>query len=148
VDYAAMYHSLEVRLPFLDSELVRWALQLPDSFRINGGVRKRILRDAFAPNLPKQIVTRRKVGFLLPIRRWFQSGRLRDQFEELVGQQTRFDRETIGALLKQHETGAADNSVLLWALFVYLRWSAVLPRWAQHAAPPQRVVKVTREGQQ
>lgn len=147
VDYAAMFHSLEVRLPFLDSELVQWVLQLPDSFRINSGVRKRILRDAFAPDLPKQILTRRKMGFLLPIRRWFQSGRLRDQFEELVGQQTRFDRKTIAALLKRHETGAADNSVLLWALFVYLRWSAVVPGWARHTAPSQRVVKVNREGQ-
>lgn len=147
VDYAAMYHSLEVRLPFLDSELVHWVLQLPASFRINGGERKRILRDAFAPVLPPEILTRRKMGFLLPIRRWFRTGRLREQFGGLVARQTRFDVATIGRLLDQHSKGAADHSVLLWALYVYLRWSATVPEWARHAAPPKWSAKVTWGGQ-
>lgn len=146
VDYAAMYHSLEVRLPYLDSDLVRWVLQLPDDYRLGGGVRKRILRDAFAADLPARILTRRKMGFLLPIRRWFRAGRLRDQLEGLLERQTRFDSATIRGAIDRHVSGAEDNSVLLWALYVYLRWSDNVRRWARHAVPPQLAATMTKEG--
>ncbi|EKV25910.1 Asparagine synthetase [Caenispirillum salinarum AK4] len=134
VDYAAMYHSIEVRLPFLDSALAAWALALPDDFRMHGGVRKRILRDAFAEDLPRDILTRRKMGFLLPVRRWFRQGRLRDELEGLLARQTGLDGSVARAALDRHAAGAEDNSVLLWALYAYLRWQGSLGRWAGHAA--------------
>lgn len=135
VDYAAMYHSLEIRLPYLDSGLVSWTLGLPDHFRLQGAVRKRILRDAFAADLPEQILSRRKMGFLLPIRRWFRGGRLRDELAALLQQQGRLDTTAVDALLARHAGGAEDNSVLLWALYVYLRWQANIGQWAAHVAP-------------
>lgn len=136
VDYAAMLSSIEVRLPYLDSGLVHWALVLPDGFRLSGGIRKRILRDAFADLLPEAILTRGKKGFLLPIRSWFRAGGLRDELEAMLGRQEAFDRREIGAILARHAAGAADNSVFLWALYVYLRWRGNLARWATHAARP------------
>ncbi len=57
VDIAAMMFGIEGRLPYLDSGLVAFALSLPESFLIKGGVRKRILRDAFAADLPPEILT-------------------------------------------------------------------------------------------
>ncbi|KPK56523.1 MAG: hypothetical protein AMS22_00840 [Thiotrichales bacterium SG8_50] len=149
VDYASMYSSVEVRLPYLDSGLVQWALALPDDFRMFGGIRKRILRDAFAADLPQQVLTRRKMGFLLPIRRWFRNGRLRDELETLLSRQTRFDREAAGRILARHAAEIADNSVLLWALYVYLRWRDNLARWAAHVAPVEHraaVVRASAEG--
>ncbi len=149
VDYAAMYSSIEVRLPYLDSDLVHWALALPDDFRMLGGIRKRILRDAFAADLPQQVLSRRKMGFLLPIRRWFRKGRLRDELEALLASQTRFDREAADGILARHATGIADDSVLLWALYVYLRWRSNLTRWARHVAPDEHrtaVIRVAAEG--
>lgn len=135
VDYAAMYHSLEIRLPYLDSGLVSWALALPDHFRLQGGVRKRILRDAFAVDLPEQILSRRKMGFLLPIRRWFRGGRLRDELAALLQRQCRVDPAAVEAVLARHASGVEDNSVLLWALYVYLRWHANIGNWESHVAP-------------
>lgn len=144
VDYAAMVHSLEVRLPFLDSELVHWALALPDNYRLNGGVRKRILRDAFVDMLPAQIMSRGKMGFLLPIRRWFQNGQLRAELEGLLNMQTRFDRALVHKLIAEHAAGQADHSVLLWSLYVYLRWHRRLTVWASHVALEYERVAVRR----
>ena len=122
VDYASMAHGLEVRLPFLDSKLVHWALRQPEVFRMKGKVRKRILKDAFGDILPNELINRRKQGFLLPLRNWFKSGQVNLNLRDLLDGQDRFSKKTVIALLKLHESGRADYSVLLWALYVYLIW--------------------------
>lgn len=122
VDIASMMFSIEARLPYLDSELVAFALSLPDEFRIKGRVRKRILRDAFLDDLPAEILQRRKMGFLMPIRQWFRAGPLRDCLVDLTRTQNCFDCGVVDRLVEEHRIGRADHSVLLWALLVYLRW--------------------------
>lgn len=144
VDYAAMVHGLEVRSPFLDSQLVHWALALPDSYRFSGGVRKRILRDAFAGMLPQRVMTRGKMGFLLPIRQWFRNGQLRNELEALLAGQTRFNRASAQRLIADHAAGGADHSVLLWSMYVYLRWRNRLKHWATHAATESEHSSVSR----
>lgn len=134
VDHAAMFHSIEVRLPFLDSNLVHWALGLPDEYRLSGRTRKRILRDAFADVLPEMVLTRGKMGFLLPIRRWFRDGRLRDELEAMLSVQTVLDRNAARVVLGEHAAGKADHSVLLWSMYVYLHWLSRIPVWAAHRA--------------
>jgi asparagine synthase (glutamine-hydrolysing) len=132
VDHAAMFHGLEVRLPFLDSKLVHWALGLPDEYRLSGRTRKRILRDAFADVLPKMLLTRGKMGFLLPIRRWFRVGRLRDELDEMLNAQTVLNRKVARSVLSEHAAGRADHSVLLWSMYVYLRWLGMISVWGSH----------------
>jgi asparagine synthase (glutamine-hydrolysing) len=132
VDHAAMFHGLEVRLPFLDSKLVHWALGLPDEYRLSGRTRKRILRDAFADILPEMVLTRGKMGFLLPIRRWFREGRLRHELDAMLSAQTVLDRKVGLSVLGEHVARRADHSVLLWSMYVYLRWLSRLPVWASH----------------
>lgn len=134
VDHAAMFHGLEVRLPFLDSKLVHWALSLPDEYRLSGRTRKRILRDAFADVLPQMVLKRGKMGFLLPIRRWFREGRLRNELEAMLSAQTVLDRKIARSVLSEHAAGRADHSVLLWSMYVYLRWLARISVWASHRA--------------
>lgn len=144
VDYASMVHGLEVRLPFLDSQLVQWAVALPDSYRLHGRVRKRILRDAFAHALPSEIMTRGKMGFLLPIRRWFRDGRLRAELETLLRSQTRFDRVRAQTLINEHAARRADHSVLLWSLYVYLYWQERLGIWANYTADEHEQATIHR----
>jgi asparagine synthase (glutamine-hydrolysing) len=132
VDYASMFYSLEVRLPFLDSNLVHWALGLPDEYRLKGRIRKRILRDAFVDILPEMVLKRGKMGFLLPIRQWFREGRLRDELDALLRTQTVIDRNIGLSILSDHVKGLTDHSVLLWSIFVYLHWRRRLPSWSMH----------------
>ena len=65
VDLMSMANSLEVRVPFLDYEVVNFAFSLPDSYKINANGRKRILRDAFRDFLPEALYNRRGYGKLL-----------------------------------------------------------------------------------
>ena len=122
VDYASMFHSLEVRLPYLDRNLVAKALGLPDAYKMRGLERKRILRKAFEDQLPRSVLKRPKRGFLLPLRSWFRQGLLRDQLVDMAGTEQGVDRAALHVLLSQHQRGDADHSVLLWATFVYLQW--------------------------
>jgi asparagine synthase (glutamine-hydrolysing) len=123
VDLASMQHGLEVRLPFLDSGLVEFALSLPPEFLIKRGVRKRILREAFRDDLPPEILTRGKKGFLLPIRKWMKSGRMREELLELAKKLSALDGSTIERFSSEHRSGLVDHSQLLWACYVFLKWS-------------------------
>jgi asparagine synthase (glutamine-hydrolysing) len=70
VDTASMRHSLEVRVPMLDEELIEFGLTLPHRFRVKGRVGKRVLREIAAKNLPAHVAVRRKHGFEVPVDRW------------------------------------------------------------------------------
>src|SRR6185437_16420512 len=76
VDRASMMHSLEVRAPFLDVELVNFVRKLPASVKLRGSQTKWILKRALEPVLPKDILYRSKKGFGVPIGQWFRSGSL------------------------------------------------------------------------
>jgi asparagine synthase (glutamine-hydrolysing) len=124
VDLASMQHGLEVRLPFLDSALVEYALNLPEEFLISGAVRKHILREAFRDQLPGEILTRGKKGFLLPIREWMRKGRMRNELVDLARGQTILDSGAIDGFVREHGSGSVDHSQLLWACYVFLKWKA------------------------
>lgn len=128
VDYASMFHSLEVRLPYLETRLVETVLSFPDSYKIQGRRRKRVLRDAFSTLLPESVLNRRKQGFLLPLRRWFRKGILNEKLRRLIEEQTIFDRCLLRRRLADHAIGKMDNSVFLWSLFVFLYWREVQAR--------------------
>lgn len=76
VDRASMLHSLEVRAPFLDIDLVDFLRRLPAGMKLRGGTSKHILRRAAQPLLPAAVLTRSKQGFGVPIGRWLQEGRV------------------------------------------------------------------------
>src|SRR5699024_10210155 len=77
VDRASMAHGLEVRVPFLDHELVTWAAELPPEMKLCRGQGKRVLKRAFSGVLPADILYRRKMGFSVPLAAWFR-GPLRE----------------------------------------------------------------------
>jgi len=146
VDYAAMMHGLEVRLPFLDSNIVEFALKLPDRYKIYGKVRKKILKDAFSDVLPPSITGRSKKGFLLPIRSWFRDGNIREDLIDLVESQNQIDSKECDILLQEHSSGKYDHSVFLWSIYVYLKWKSQVKYWIEHKAPGCRSVTVDEYG--
>ncbi len=121
VDRCSMLNSLEVRSPFMDHELVRFAAGLSTKRLLQGGG-KRMLREAFAKDLPWFVFKRKKMGFAVPIGEWFR-GPLRDMLRDYlfakdsVASRT-FKKLPLQTLVDDHERGRADHSQRLFALLM------------------------------
>jgi asparagine synthase (glutamine-hydrolysing) len=121
-DLASMAHSLELRSPFLDHEVVALGLALPDSLKTRGREGKVALRQAFAADLPTEVAGRGKTGFGVPLGRWFRSD-LRDVAHDLLSRDRGWFRpETVRRLLDEHESGRADHGHRLWCLLMLELW--------------------------
>jgi asparagine synthase (glutamine-hydrolysing) len=129
-DLASMAHSLELRSPLLDHEVLELGVSLPDSMR-----GKQALRQAFAADLPPEVVRRRKTGFGVPISRWFR-GELRELAADLLLEQRTRDRGQLSPaalkrLLDEHVSGRADHGHRLWCLVMLELWQR---RWVDTPA--------------
>jgi asparagine synthase (glutamine-hydrolysing) len=129
-DLASMAHSLELRAPFLDHEVLTLGLSLPDSLKVRGLRGKVALRRAFAEVLPPELVTRGKAGFGLPLARWFR-GELRGPARDLLLGEGLFRRTEVERLLSEHDAGA-DHGHRLWCLLVLELWRRA---WVDASAP-------------
>ncbi len=114
VDRASMAHSLEVRAPFLDIEVVDFVRKLPTHWKLRGGRTKALLKSALAPLLPANILHRRKKGFGVPIGSWFRSGSLELPQTLPAGLNSRVLREKAAA----HMSGKNDERAFLWNAYV------------------------------
>ncbi|MDB5293118.1 MAG: asnB 3, partial [Phycisphaerales bacterium] len=130
VDRASMLHALEVRSPFMDHELVEFAAGLTTDQLLKGGP-KRMLREAFAADLPAWVFKRKKMGFAVPIGDWFRGelrGMLRDHlFAADSFAMGHFNRPVVERLVEEHETGRADHSQRLYALLMLELWWCMAP---------------------
>lgn len=122
VDRASMAHALEVRVPVLDHRLVEWACSLPPELKLRGMEGKWILKKAMEPWLPHEILYRPKMGFAVPLARWFR-GPLRDRVRAallgpVLGDAGLVDRATVAALVDDHLAGRRDHSAAIWALLM------------------------------
>jgi asparagine synthase (glutamine-hydrolysing) len=120
VDRMAMAHGLEVRSPFLDHELVEFALRLPRATRVRGMSRKRAIKAAAADLLPPEILDRRKRGFGVPLDRWFRTD-LRAYVDSTLGAPDARVRAHVAGgplddLLAEHLGGVANHGHRLWSL--------------------------------
>ncbi len=125
-DRAGMAHGLEVRAPFLDIDLVNFALTLPTEYKLHGRTGKYILKEMMKGYLPQHIISRKKKGFNIPIGAWIR-GELKDVFHEtlLEGSLIKsglFKRDGLAILLESHLNGTRDNRKKLWTLFVLALW--------------------------
>ena len=134
VDLMSMQHALEVRVPFLDHELVAFANSLPEHFKVNGKRKKMILQDTFRDLLPEKIYNRPKHGFEVPLLNW-QRNQLKSDIEnkwldaDLIAQQELFDWEGILKLKKKlFSSNPGDSHAHVWALIVFQEW------WQQYIA--------------
>jgi len=125
-DRLSMAHSLELRVPFLDPRVADFALALPTHLKVRGFAKKRLLRRALAPLLPKEILNGRKQGFSIPIAAWLR-GPLEPFAREALspatlGRQGCLDPATVTALLDRHCAGREDHSRQLWGLMALTLW--------------------------
>ena len=121
-DLASMAHSLELRSPFLDHEVVSLGLALPDSLKVRGREGKVALRRAFADLLPAEVTARGKTGFGVPLGRWFRSD-LRELAHDLLPSDRGWFRpEAVRRLLDEHGSGRADHGHRLWCLLMLELW--------------------------
>jgi asparagine synthase (glutamine-hydrolysing) len=128
VDRMSMAHGLEVRSPFLDTQLVELSRRLPDRVKIRGASLKHVLKRAMRDDLPHAILRRRKRGFGVPLDRWFRQD-LRAYMEGRLGtSQSRVrayvDGTAVDSLIAEHESGQRDHGHALWSLLtleIFLR---------------------------
>ena len=122
-DRSSMLHSLEVRAPLLDNDLVAYAATLPDHLKRRFGL-KWILKRAFRDLVPEEILSRKKMGFGVPLGAWFRgelSTYLRDHFTNARLFEY-LDRAYVDALVRDHMQGRADHSQRLWLLLTLEIW--------------------------
>jgi asparagine synthase (glutamine-hydrolysing) len=125
-DRASMAHSLEARVPYLDPLVAGLAQALPTRLKVSGLRKKRLLRKAAAPLLPRRIVYGRKRGFSIPAAAWLR-GELepfaRDVLSaETLRRQAFFRPEPVTRLLDRHVAGSEDLSRQLWGLLGFTLW--------------------------
>jgi asparagine synthase (glutamine-hydrolysing) len=125
VDRASMLHALEVRSPFMDHELVEFAAGLTTDQLLKGGP-KRMLREAFADDLPAWVFKRKKMGFAVPIGEWFR-GELRPMLRDSLFASDafgrhHFDMKVVERLVDEHEKQTVDHSQRLYALLMLELW--------------------------
>ncbi len=123
VDRASMAHALEVREPLMDHPLVEWLATLPTNLKVRQNETKWILKKAMEPHLPHNIMYRPKMGFAVPLARWFR-GPLRDRVRQAVlhGELEGtgfFDRGYLQRLVDDHISGRRDYSQPLWSLMMF-----------------------------
>jgi asparagine synthase (glutamine-hydrolysing) len=128
VDMASMAHSLECRGPFLDHRVVELAAAMPldRKLRFRPGRSKIVLKRAFAELLPKPIKTRRKMGFGVPVGRWFQA-ELKQELQAILLDRSTVDRglfrpNSVRTLVSEHVEGRREHGHRLWALLMLELW--------------------------
>ena len=127
VDRMSMAHGLEVRVPFLDRELVEFAARLPYGFKIKGLTSKYILKRAFGNLLPPEVKRQRKQGFTIPIADWLRGPLaatargmlLSDRFREREW----FEPSFVAWMLESHRCGAQNFGHRIWSLVVLEAWA-------------------------
>ena len=123
VDRASMAHSLEVRAPLMDYSLVEWLATLPSGLKVQGSEGKYLFKKAMEPLLPNEVLYRPKMGFAVPLARWFR-GPLKARVREAVLGETlaatgMFSRDYLQHLVDAHQSGARDYSSPLWTLLMF-----------------------------
>ena len=129
IDIATMANSLEARVPFLDHKFMELVAGIPPCLKLKGTVTKYILKETFQEFLPEAIFKRKKMGFGVPVSRWFRN-ELKDYvYEILLDPRTLnrgyFRREGIERLLNDHIAARYDHSSQIWALLFLEIWFRV-----------------------
>ena len=127
-DRMAMAHGLEVRSPLLDTELAELAFRLPSAHKVRGMSLKRVLKSAVRDLVPKEVLSRRKHGFAVPLDRWFRTD-LKGYVDAMLCSSTtrtgqHLKPEAIRELVTEHQAGVADHGHAIWTLLtleVFLR---------------------------
>ena len=129
VDRASMANSLEVRCPLLDHKLMELAASMPSTLKLKGSVGKYIFKKVMEKHLPSEIIYRNKMGFAIPLARWFRNG-IRDfAYEHIMERQDPYlSASFVKKIWNQHQSGYRDRSTQLWNILMFRLWQAKYSR--------------------
>jgi asparagine synthase (glutamine-hydrolysing) len=127
-DKMAMAESVEMRVPFLDRQLVEFIESLPTAYKLRRGVRKLVHKRAMEPLLPARIIHRRERGFATPMGRWLRGRDMGDYAREVLLDPGGLcaglmRRDSVEGLLDRHRSGQADHTRQLFCLLSLELWS-------------------------
>lgn len=126
VDIASMANSLEARSPFLDHNLIEFAATLPENLKMRGVETKSLLKKVAARLVPREVIYRRKMGFGVPVGKWFR-GEMKDFVKDVLLSETSLRRgivkpEAMERYVAEHTTGLRDHSFQIWTLLMLELW--------------------------
>lgn len=127
VDKMTMAHSIEARVPFLDHDIVNFAMRLPYRYKLNNGIGKMILKKVAEPFLENDLLYRRKQGFGAPMESWFKNHDFSRRAHALLEKSDLvkegfFDKAYLSGLLKQQGSSGGGYSFHLWTVFNAMLW--------------------------
>jgi asparagine synthase (glutamine-hydrolysing) len=146
-DKLSMAHSLEVRVPYLDREIVEYVERLPQSFKIRYGSQKWLHRQVCRKFLPAEILHRKKRGFAVNVvDEWFREGIGNNMTKTLMDPSALMygylRPPVVQRLLHEHQSGQHNHHKLLFSLMVFEQWLRVHASHNEHEAPPPEVCAV------
>jgi asparagine synthase (glutamine-hydrolysing) len=126
VDIATMANSLEARSPFLDHKVIEFAASLPENLKMRRLETKSLLKKVAARLVPREVIYRRKMGFGVPIGRWFR-GEMKEFLKDVLLSETSLRRgivrpEMLEKYVAEHLDGRFDHSFQLWTLLMLELW--------------------------
>ena len=127
-DKMSMANSLELRVPFLDKEIMSLAEKIPTKYRVTDENTKFAMRKAALRSAPPQTANKKKLGFPVPIRVWLKEDKYYNIIKESFSspaEQHFFNTEILIHLLDEHKNGQHDNSRKIWTIFIFLVWYKV-----------------------
>lgn len=127
-DKMSMANSLELRVPFLDKEIMTLAEKIPAKYRVTKENTKYAMRKAALRSAPPQTANKKKLGFPVPIRVWLKEDKyynvVKSAFTSPVAEHF-FNTDLIVRLLDEHKEGKKDNSRRIWTIYIFLVWYKV-----------------------
>ena len=124
-DKMTMANSLELRVPFLDKEIFKYASTIPANYLVNDETTKYVFRKAAYKVIPEEWSKRKKLGFLVPIREWLRSDKyykiVKDMFNQDFANEF-FDTKKINKLLDDHYNNIKNNQRKIYTIYAFLVW--------------------------
>ena len=126
VDRMSMANSLEIRVPFLDYTFIEYAASIPGSLKLKGLTTKYILKKSMAKVLPSEVLTRKKIGFDIPLGVWIRQ-ELREFVQDVLSPANLkkhgfFNPDYVQKILSEHLKGTHNHRQLLWPLIIFQFW--------------------------
>ncbi len=127
-DKMSMANSLELRVPFLDKEIMKVAERIPTKYRVTKGSTKYAMRISALRACPPQTANKKKLGFPVPIRVWLKEDKYYDYVKSeftSYNAEKFFNTEKLVELLDVHRSGKYDYSRKIWTILIFLIWYKV-----------------------
>ena len=124
-DRMSMANSLELRVPFLDKEMLKVALSIPTKYRVSKEQTKIALRGAALSQVPEKTASMSKTGFLTPLNDWLKRDKFYNMVKDAFTSETAamfFDTDYIMALLDNHKNDKEKNMKRIWSVYSFILW--------------------------